>query len=213
MKLSKRSAKQVENIEKAFNGIKATIKIYQKKYDKVFDKFDTVNDEHGKSYNVAIRKVNVFVIEGNSIMDTIVTNLNDVVTNNQRFKFMTYNEMCNRKLSQEDVRKICHYLTDIQAKYMRAMSQIKEIQFDAMREAMEIVNDDIYSSFHKYECRVSIGPSWVDGRKHVNMAWYHNNSYICSTFPVSTTESLDKTQEVKPDAEKKSFSIADDKKE
>lgn len=213
MKLSKRGLKQVETIEKAFNGIKATIKIYQKKYDKVFDKFEALNDDHGKSYNVAIRKVNVFVIEGNSIMDTIVTNLNNVVTNNQRYKFITYNEMRNRKLSQEDIKKICHYLTDIQAKYIRAMSQIKEIQFDAMREAMEIVNDDIYSSFHKYECHVSIGPSWVDGRKHVNMAWYHNNNYICSTFPVSSTEPTDKMQEVKQEDEKKSFSIADDKKE
>ena len=93
------------------------------------------------------------------------------------------------------------------------MSQIKEIQFNAMREAMEIVNDDISSCFHKYECHVSIGPSWVDGRTHVNMAWYHNGNYICSTFPVPNNEPADKTQDVKPEDEKKSFSIADDKKE
>ena len=85
MKLSKRGLKQVETIEKAFNGIKATIKIYQKKYDKVFDKFEALNDDHGKSYNVAIRKLNCFVIEGNSIMDTVLKNLNNVIVNNQRF--------------------------------------------------------------------------------------------------------------------------------
>ena len=213
MKLSKRALKQVATIEKAFNGIKATMKIYQKNYIKVFDKFDAIDSEHGKSYNLAIRKLNCFVIEGNSIMDTVLKNLNNVIVNDQRFKYMTYTEMCNRRLTQEDLKKICHYLTDLQEKYMHIMSQIKEIQFNAMREAMEIVNDDISSSFHKYECHVSIGPSWVDGRTHVNMAWYHNGNYICSTFPVPNNEPADKTQDVKPEDEKKSFSISDDKKE
>lgn len=213
MKLSKRASKQVADIEKAFNGIKATVKIYQKNYIKLFDKFDGVDSEHGKTYTLAIRKLNGFVIEGNSIADTVTTNLNNVVTNIQRFKYMTYNEMCNRKLTQDDLKKICNHLTDLQAKYMHIISQIKEIQFNSMREVMEIVSDDIFARFHKYECTVSIGPSWVDGRQHVNMAWYHNGNYICSTYPVPCNTPADKTPDVKPADEKKSFSIADDKKE
>ena len=217
MKLSKRATKQIATIEKAFGGIKATMKIYQKNYKKVFETFDATDSEHGKIYNSAIRKVNGFVIEGNSIVDTVATNLNNVVVNNQRFKYMTYNELCNRKLSQEDIKKICHYLTDLQAKYMRIMSQIKEIQFNAMRESMEIVTNDIFANFHKYECHVSIGPTWIDGREHVNMAWYHNGDYICSTHPIPSNKPADapadKTPDVKPADEKKSFSISDDKKE
>lgn len=213
MKLSKRSAKQVTNIEKAFDGIKATIKIYQKKYNKVFDKFDAVDNEHGKSYNVAIRRVNSFVIEGNSIMDTIKANVNNVISTNQRFKYMTYNEMRNKKLSQDDVKKICNYLTDLQGKYFRALSHIKEIQFNAMRESLEIINGDILAYMYKYECRVSIGLSFGNDTSCVKMAWYCNGNYICSTYPVSSSEPADKMQEVKPEDEKKSFSIDDDKKE
>lgn len=215
MKLSKRAAKQVTTIEKAFNGIKATIKIYQKKHDKVFDKFDGVDSEHGKMYNIAIRKVNGFIIEGNSIMDTIKVNLNNVISTNQRFKYMTYNEMRNKKLSQDDVKKICHYLTDLQGKYFRVLSHIKEIQFNAMREALEIIDGDILASMHKYECRVSTGLSFGNATRCVKMVWYCDGNYICSTYAVSNTESVDKTQEVKPDSEKKSFSVSatEDKKE
>lgn len=212
MKLSKKALKQVATIEKAFNGIKATIKIYQKNYNKVFDKFEASDSEHGKVYNVAIRRVNSFVIEGNSIMDTIRTNVNNVISTNQRFKYMTYNEMRNKKLSQDDVKKICNYLTELQGKYFRALSHIKEIQFNAMREALETVNGDVLAYMHKYECRVSIGLSFGNATSCVKMAWYDNGNYICSTYPVPCNEPADKTQEVKPADEKKSFTIADDKK-
>lgn len=207
MKLSKKSLKQVVTIEKAFNGIKATVKIYQKNYNKVFDKFDGVDSEHGKVYNDAIRKVNNFIVEGNSIMDTIKANLNNVISTNQRFKFMTYNEMRNKKLSQDDVKKICHYLTDLQRKYFRALSHVKEIQFNAMREALETINGDILSYNHKYECRVSIGLSFGNATSCVKMAWYCDGNYICSTFsvPNNATDT--------PSNEKKSFSVTEDKNE
>ena len=182
MKLSKRAAKQVRTIEKAFDGIKATIKIYQKNYNKTFDEFDTVDSKHGKVYTDAICKVNSFIMEGNSIMDTISANLNNVRSSNQRFKYMTYNEMCNKKLSQDDVKKICHYLTDVQEKYLRALSHIKEIQFNAMREAIEIINDGIIEYGHKYECRIPTGSFFVNGVGHTKMAWFYDENYLCSTF-------------------------------
>lgn len=213
MKLSKNAKKQIATIEKAFSGIKATVKIYQKNGIKLFDKFDWTNTKCGRDYNTGIRKVNGFVIEGNSIADTIMTNINDLVATRQRFKYMTYYEICNRKLSQDDVKKICHYLTDIHAKYSRVLSTVKEIQFNAMREAMEIINNDILTCTLKYECWVSIGQSQIYGNPHVNMAWYHKGNYICSTYPIPNDLLADKTPDVEPEDEKKSFSIADDKKE
>ena len=207
MKLSKKSLKQVVTIEKAFNGIKATVKIYQKNYNKVFDKFDAVKSENGKIYTDAICKVNNFIVEGNSIMDTIKANLNNVVSTNQRFKYMTYAEMRNKKLSQDDVKKICHYLTDLQGKYFRALSRIKEIQFKAMQETLETINGDILAHMHKYECRVSIGLSFSNASSCVKMAWYCDDNYICSTF------SAPNNAVVAPATEKKSFSVTEDKNE
>ena len=69
----------------------------------------------------------------------------------------------------------------------------------------------------KIEYRVdkegNIGLSFGNDTSCVKMAWYCNGNYICSTYPVSSSEPADKMQEVKPEDEKKSFSIADDKKE
>lgn len=207
MKLSKKSLRQVATIEKAFNGIKATVKIYQKNYNKVFDKFSGTEGEDGKVYNDAICKVNNFIVEGNSIMDTIKANLNNVISTNQRFKYMTYAEMRNKKLSQDDVKKICHYLTDLQGKYFRALSHVKDVQFNAMREALETINGDILGHMHKYECRVSIGMSFGNASSCVKMAWYCDGNYICSTFAAPNNAVAT------PANEKKSFSVTEDKNE
>lgn len=211
MKLSKRSIKQIVTIEKAFNGIKATVKIYQKNYDKLINKFDGTASDDGTVYTGAICKVNNFIMEGNSIIDTIKTNSNNVVSNIQRFKYMTYADMRNKKLSQDDIKKICHYLTEIRAKYLRALSHITEIQFNAIREAMEIINDDILSYSHKYECRISSGLSFGNGVGHVKMTWFYDGNYLCSTFSVPNGGVYKPADE--PATEKKSFSVTEDKTE
>ena len=114
----------------------------------------------------------------------------------------------------DDVKKICHYLTDVQAKYLRALSHIKEIQFNAMREAIEIINDDIIGYGHKYECRISTGSSFVNGVGHTTMTWFHDGYYLCSTFSAPNGVVYQPT-DGKHANEKKLFSVSvtEDKKE
>lgn len=179
MKLSKKAKKQLETANKAFDGAKATMKIYEKRFSKVFDKFGDIRfaeDRH--LYTEDVKRVTKYINEGNTMIGNLQMNLKDARSASKRFKYMSYNDITQMGLHPDDIKSIRQRLNKIVDDYQRMITQVNKIQFDMIRTALSKINTDIMVDLNSdfYECKVR-----MFRMPCVDTDWYLNGEMVCST--------------------------------
>ena len=71
MKLSKKAKKHVETANKAFEGAKASMKIYEKRFSKVLGKCETNASDDRMPYIQDVRRITKYVNEGNTLISSL----------------------------------------------------------------------------------------------------------------------------------------------
>lgn len=178
MKLSKKAKKHVETANKAFEGAKASMKIYEKRFSKVLGKCETNASDDRMPYIQDVRRITKYVNEGNTLISSLQMYVKDVKTTSKRFKYMSFNESCQLGLKPYDIKNIRQRLNKIADAYPKMISQVNKIQFDMIRETLTRINSNImvYLNTDFYECKVRMVRTPL-----VDTDWYLNGSFICST--------------------------------
>lgn len=178
MKLSKKAKKQLETINKAYDGSSACMKMQEKRGSKMLEKLKTVRYDNCKAYVDMVKDITKFIDECNYFIGIKRTRLDDIKVASKRFKYMSYNEMCQLGLKQDDIKAIRQRLNTITDGYKKMIHHMNKVQFDTIRETLDIINDDIMINLNSdfYECKVR-----MFRRPLVDVDWYLNDSMICST--------------------------------
>ena len=178
MKLSKKAKKHVETANKAFEGAKASMKIYEKRFSKVLGKCETNASDDRMPYIQDVRRITKYVNEGNTLISSLRMYFKDVKTTSKRFKYMSFNESCQLGLKQDDIKNIRQRLNKIADAYPKMITEVHKIQFDVIRETLTRINDNIMVSLDSdfYECKIRMFRTPL-----VDTDWYLNGSFICST--------------------------------
>lgn len=178
MKLSKKAKKHVETANKAFEGAKASMKIYEKRFSKVLGKCETNASDDRMPYIQDVRRITKYVNEGNTLISSLRMYFKDVKTTSKRFKYMSFNESCQLGLKQDDIKNIRQRLNKIADAYPKMIAEVHKIQFDMIRETLTRINDNIMVSLDSdfYECKIRMFRTPL-----VDTDWYLNGSFICST--------------------------------
>lgn len=178
MKLSKKAKKHVETANKAFEGAKASMKIYEKRFSKVLGKCETNASDDRMPYIQDVRRITKYVNEGNTLISSLRMYFKDVKTASKRFKYMSFNESCQLGLKPDDIKNIRQRLNKIADAYPKMITEVHKIQFDMIRETLTRINDNIMVGLSSdfYECKVRMFRTPL-----VDIDWYLNGSFICST--------------------------------
>lgn len=178
MKLSKKAKKHVETANKAFEGAKASMKIYEKRFSKVLGKCETNASDDRMPYIHDVRRITKYVNEGNTLISSLQMYFKDVKTTSKRFKYMSFNETCQLGLKPDDIKNIRQRLNKIADEYPKMITQVNKIQFDMIRETLSRINSDIMVDLNSdfYECKIRMFRMPL-----VDIDWYLNGSFICST--------------------------------
>lgn len=178
MKLSKKSKKHVAVANKAFEGAKASMKIYEKRFSKVLVKCETKVSDDRRLYFQDVRRITKYVNEGNTLISSLQMYFKDVRTTSKRFKYMSFNETCQLGLKPDDIKNIRQRLNKIADEYPKMITQVNKIQFDMIRETLSRINSDIMVDLNSdfYECKIRMFRMPL-----VDIDWYLNGSFICST--------------------------------
>lgn len=178
MKLSKKAKKHVETANKAFEGAKASMKIYEKRFSKVLGKCETNASDDRMPYIQDVRRITKYVNEGNTLISSLQMYFKDVKTTSKRFKYMSFNESCQLGLKPDDIKNIRQRLNKIADAYPKMIAQVHKIQFDMIRETLTRINDNIMVGLSSdfYECKIRMFRTPL-----VDIDWYLNGSFICST--------------------------------
>lgn len=178
MKLSKKAKKHVETANKAFEGAKASMKIYEKRFSKVLAKCETKVSDNRRLYFQDVRRITKYVNEGNTLISRLQMYFKDVKTTSKRFKYMSFNETCQLGLKPDDIKNIRQRLNKIADAYPNMITEINKIQFDMIRETLTRINDNIMVSLNSdfYECKIRMFRTPL-----IDIDWYLNGSFICST--------------------------------
>lgn len=178
MKLSKKAKKHVETANKAFEGAKASMKIYEKRFSKVLAKCETKVSDDRRLYFQDARRITAYINEGNTLICSLQMYFKDVRTTSKRFKYMSFNETCQLGLKPDDIKNIRQRLNKIADEYPKMIRQVNKIQFDMIRETLSQINSDIMVDLNSdfYECKIRMFRMPL-----VDIDWYLNGSFICST--------------------------------
>ncbi len=178
MKLSKKAKKHVETANKAFEGAKASMKIYEKRFSKVLGKCETNASDDRMPYIQDVRRITKYINEGNVLISSLRMYFKDVKTASKRFKYMSFNESCQLGLKPDDIKNIRQRLNKIADAYPKMIAQVHKIQFDMIRETLTRINDNIMVGLSSdfYECKIRMFRTPL-----VDIDWYLNGSFICST--------------------------------
>lgn len=178
MKLSKKAKKHVETANKAFEGAKASMKIYEKRFSKVLGKCETNASDDRMPYIQDVRRITKYVNEGNTLISSLQMYFKDVKTTSKRFKYMSFNETCQLGLKPDDIKNIRQRLNKIADAYPKMITEVHKIQFDMIRETLTRINDNIMVSLDSdfYECKIRMFRTPL-----VDIDWYLNGNFICST--------------------------------
>ena len=178
MKLSKKAKKHVETANKAFEGAKASMKIYEKRFSKVLGKCETNASDERMPYIQDVRRITKYINEGNTLICSLRMYFKDVKTASKRFKYMSFNESCQLGLKPDDIKNIRQRLNKIADAYPKMITEVHKIQFDMIRETLTRINDNIMVGLSSdfYECKVRMFRTPL-----VDIDWYLNGSFICST--------------------------------
>lgn len=178
MKLSKKAKKHVETANKAFEGAKASMKIYEKRFSKVLGKCETNASDDRMPYIQDVRRITKYVNEGNTLISSLRMYFKDVKTASKRFKYMSFNESCQLGLKPDDIKNIRQRLNKIADAYPKMITEVHKIQFDMIRETLTRINDNIMVGLSSdfYECKIRMFRIPL-----VDIDWYLNGSFICST--------------------------------
>lgn len=178
MKLSKKAKKHVETSNKAFEGAKASMKIYEKRFSKVLEKCESNVSDDRMPYIQDVRRITKYVNEGNVLISSLRMYFKDVKTASKRFKYMSFNESCQLGLKPDDIKNIRQRLNKIADAYPKMIAQVHKIQFDMIRETLTRINDNIMVGLSSdfYECKIRMFRTPL-----VDIDWYLNGSFICST--------------------------------
>ena len=178
MKLSKKAKKHVETANKAFEGAKASMKIYEKRFSKVLAKCETKVSDDRRLYFQDARRITAYINEGNTLICSLQMYFKDVRTTSKRFKYMSFNETCQLGLKPDDIKNIRQRLNKIADEYPKMITQVNKIQFDMIRETLSRINSDIMVDLNSdfYECKIRMFRMPL-----VDIDWYLNGSFICST--------------------------------
>lgn len=178
MKLTKKAKKHVETANKAFEGAKASMKIYEKRFSKVLGKCETNASDERMPYIQDVRRITKYINEGNTLICSLRMYFKDVKTASKRFKYMSFNESCQLGLKPDDIKNIRQRLNKIADAYPKMITQVHKIQLDMIRETLTRINDNIMVSLNSdfYECKIRMFRTPL-----VDIDWYLNGSFICST--------------------------------
>lgn len=178
MKLSKKSKKHVETANKAFEGAKASMKIYEKRFSKVLEKCETNFSDGRKLYIQDARRITKYINEGNTLICSLQMYFKDARSASKRFKYMSFNESCQLGLKPDDIKDIRQRLNKIADAYPKMITQVNKIQFDMVRETLSRINRDIMIDLNAdfYECKIRMFRMPL-----MDVDWYLNGSFICST--------------------------------
>lgn len=178
MKLSKKAKKHVETANKAFEGAKASMKIYEKRFSKVLAKCETKVSDDRRLYFQDVRRITEYIKEGNTLICSLQMYFKGVKTTSKRFKYMSFNETCQLGLKPDDIKNIRQRLNKIADAYPKMITEINKIQFDMIRETLSRINDNIMVSLNSdfYECKIRMFRTPL-----IDIDWYLNGSFICST--------------------------------
>ena len=178
MKLSKKAKKHVETSNKAFEGAKASMNIYEKRFSKVLEKCESNVSDDRMPYIQDVRRITKYVNEGNVLISSLRMYFKDVKTASKRFKYMSFNESCQLGLKPDDIKNIRQRLNKIADAYPKMIAQVHKIQFDMIRETLTRINDNIMVGLSSdfYECKIRMFRTPL-----VDIDWYLNGSFICST--------------------------------
>lgn len=178
MKLSKKAKKHVETANKAFEGAKASMKIYEKRFSKVLEKCESNVSDDRMPYLQDVRRITKYINEGNVLISSLRMYFKDVKTASKRFKYMSFNESCQLGLKPDDIKNIRQRLNKIADAYPKMIAQVHKIQFDMIRETLTRINDNIMVGLSSdfYECKIRMFRTPL-----VDIDWYLNGSFICST--------------------------------
>lgn len=178
MKLSKKAKKHVETANKAFEGAKASMKIYEKRFSKVLAKCETKVSDDRRLYFQDARRITEYIKEGNTLICSLQMYFKDVKTTSNRFKYMSFNETCQLGLKPDDIKNIRQRLNKIADEYPKMITQVNKIQFDMIREILSRINSNIMVELNSdfYECKIRMFRMPL-----VDIDWYLNGSFICST--------------------------------
>lgn len=178
MKLSKKSKKHVAVANKAFEGAKASMKLYEKRFSKVLDKCETNVSGDRMPYIQDVRRITKYINEGNVLISSLQMHFKNVKTASKRFKYMSFNETCQLNLKPDDIKNIRQRLNKIADAYPKMITEINKIQFDMIRETLSRINSNIMVELNSdfYECKIRMFRTPL-----VDIDWYLNGNFICST--------------------------------
>ena len=178
MKLSKKAKKYVDTANKAFEGAKASMKIYEKRFSKVLEKCEIKVSDDRMPYIHDVRRITKYVNEGNTLISSLRMYFKDAKTASKRFKYMTFNETCQLGLKPDDIKNIRQRLNKIADAYPKMIAEVHKIQFDMIRETLTRINDTIMVGLSSdfYECKVRMFRTPL-----VDIDWYLNGKFLCST--------------------------------
>ena len=178
MKLSKKAKKHVETANKAFEGAKASMKIYEKRFSKVLGKCETKVTDDRMPYLQDARRITKYISEGNTLICGLQMHFKDAKSASKRYKYMSFNESCQLDLKPDDIKNIRQRLNKIADEYQKMITQVNKIQFDMIRETLSRINSNIMVVLNSdfYECKIRMFRMPL-----VDTDWYLNGRFVCST--------------------------------